>query len=45
MFHHSNFRSEKRIRSGKATRTAEDDELWKNMLRSDDTPKKASDKV
>ncbi len=42
----SNLRAEKRVRSGKAAaRAAAEDELWKNMLRSDDTPKKASDKV
>ena len=39
-----NFRSEKRVRNGKASR-ADSDELWKNMLRNDDTPKKTSDKV
>ena len=39
-----NIRAEKRVRNGKASR-ADSDELWKNMLRSDDTPKKTSDKV
>ena len=31
------------MRSG--GRAAAEDEMWKNMLRNDDTPKKASDKV